>query len=136
MTARFGSGAWTALAVTLAIQALVSMAVLAVPAMAPAMADSLNVSPTLIGPYVAVLYVGAMLASLSAGPLVIRYGAIRVSQAGLVVCALGLALVAWAPSIPGTAAGALLIGAGYGPITPASSHLLAKTTPAHRMSLV
>jgi MFS family permease len=33
-------------------------------------------------------------------------------------------------------AGALLVGFGYGPITPASSHLLARTTPAHRMSLV
>jgi predicted MFS family arabinose efflux permease len=33
-------------------------------------------------------------------------------------------------------AGALLVGIGYGPITPASSHLLSRTTPAHRMSLV
>jgi sugar phosphate permease len=32
--------------------------------------------------------------------------------------------------------GALLIGIGYGPITPASSHLLARTTPKHQMSLV
>jgi MFS family permease len=32
--------------------------------------------------------------------------------------------------------GAVLVGLGYGPITPASSHLLARTTPAHRMSLV
>jgi predicted MFS family arabinose efflux permease len=34
------------------------------------------------------------------------------------------------------AIGAVLIGLGYGPITPASSHLLTRTTPAHRMSLV
>ena len=47
MTTRFASGAWTALAVTLAIQALVSMAALTVPAMAPAMAEWLKVSPTL-----------------------------------------------------------------------------------------
>jgi predicted MFS family arabinose efflux permease len=32
--------------------------------------------------------------------------------------------------------GALLIGLGYGPITPASSHLLARSTPPHQMSLV
>jgi MFS family permease len=32
--------------------------------------------------------------------------------------------------------GAVLIGLGYGPITPASSHLLARTTPKHQMSLV
>jgi MFS family permease len=136
MTTRFASGAWTTLAVTLAIQALVSMAALTVPAMAPAMAESLRVSPTLIGLYVAILYVGAIGASLLAGPLVIRFGAIRVSQIGLLVCALGLALLAWVAWLPATVVAALLIGAGYGPITPASSHLLARTTPAHRMSLV
>ena len=32
--------------------------------------------------------------------------------------------------------GAVLIGLGYGPITPASSHLLARTTPQSQMSLV
>jgi MFS family permease len=32
--------------------------------------------------------------------------------------------------------GAVLIGLGYGPITPASSHLLTRTTPKHQMSLV
>src|SRR5690606_11403067 len=34
------------------------------------------------------------------------------------------------------AIGAVMVGMGYGPITPASSHLLVKSTPAHRMSLV
>src|SRR6476620_4749658 len=130
------TGAWTTLATTLAIQALVAMAVLTVPAMAPAMAESLGVSPTLIGAYVAIVYIGAMLASLLAGPLVIRYGAIRVSQLGLLVCAAGLALLAKAPGLVSTAIGAFLVGVGYGPITPASTHLLARTTPPHRMALV
>lgn len=125
-----------ALAVTLAVQALVSMAVLTVPAMAPAMAQSLGVSPTLIGAYVAVVYIGAMLASLLGGPLVMRWGAIRVSQLGLVVCAAGLALLAAAPGLASALVGAWLIGLGYGPITPASSHLLAKSTPPDRRSLV
>ena len=130
------TGPGATLAITLAIQALVSMAVLAVPAMAPAAAVWLHTSPTLIGAYVALLYVGAIFSSLLAGPLVLRYGAIRVSQIGLLACALGLALMAVAPWLPATAVAALLIGIGYGPITPASSHLLAKTTPAHRVSLV
>jgi len=34
------------------------------------------------------------------------------------------------------ALGALFIGAGYGPITPASSHLLIKTTPPEKLSFV
>ncbi len=128
--------AWTTLAVTLAIQAMVSVAVLAVPAMAPALAAHLEVSPTLVGAYMAVAYMGAMLASLLAGPLVARYGAVRMSQAGLLACAAGLALLAFTPWLAAAALAAALIGIGYGPITPASSHLLAKTTPRHRMALV
>lgn len=128
-------GTWLPLVVTLTIQAMVSMALLVLPVMAPVVALALDVSTTYTGFYVAVVYAGAMVASLAAGTAVARYGAIRVSQAGLVLCAAGLALCA-VPSVPAVALGALLIGLGYGPITPASSHLLALTTPAHRMSLV
>jgi len=124
------------LAVTLAIQALVSMAVLAVPAMGPAVAEALGISATSVGIYVSLVYAGAIFASLASGPLVVRFGAIRVSQAGLLACAAGLALFAAFPSVPTGIASALLTGLGYGPITPASSHLLARSTPPHRASLV
>src|SRR5690606_30719569 len=69
------------------------------------------------------------------GAVVRRYGAIRASQAGLVLCAVGIALCA-IPLPAAIAPGAFLLGLGYGPITPASSHLLARTTPADRMSFV
>lgn len=128
-------GQWTALTVTLAIQAMVAMAVLTLPVMAPAVAQALGASAAYTGVYVAIVYAGAMAASLAGGTAVARWGAIRVSQAGLVLCAAGLALCA-VPSLAAMALGAFLIGLGYGPITPASSHLLARTTPAHRMSLV
>jgi len=98
-------------------------------------ARALAVPSTLVGAYVALCYFAAMLSSLVGGTLVRRLGAIRVSQLGLGLCAVGLALCAL-PWLPAVALGALCIGAGYGPITPASSHLLALTTPAHRMSLV
>lgn len=127
---------WAVLAITLAIQALVSMSVLAVPAMGPAVAQSLQVSATSVGVYVALVYFGAILASLASGPLVVRFGAIRVSQAGLMGCCGGLALFAAAPSVTTGALSALLTGLGYGPITPASSHLLARSTPPHRAALV
>ena len=126
---------WWSLAVTTAIQAMVSMALLTVPAMAPKVAQALGVPTTLVGVYVALCYFGAMVSSLIGGTLVRRLGAIRVSQGGLLLCAAGLALCA-VPVAAVMALGALLIGFGYGPITPASSHLLARTTPAHRMSLV
>ena len=126
---------WWTLAVTLSIQALVSMAVITVPVLAPALGDALAVSPTLVGIYIAIVYAAAMLASLSGGAVVARFGAIRVSQMCLVLCAAGLAIGAL-PSLLAVAVGAVLVGLGYGPVTPASSHLLARTTPAHRMSLV
>jgi MFS family permease len=119
------------LAVTTAIQVLVSAAVLALPVMASVVAQALGVSPTYIGAYIAIVYGGAIVSSLGAGTAVSRFGAIRMSQVGLLLCALSAL-----PSLAAVATGAFLIGLGYGPITPASSHLLARTTPAHRMSLV
>ena len=123
------------LSITLAIQAMIAMALLTIPAIAPRVAQAVDVSATYLGLYIALAYVGAMTASLASGAAVGRYGSIRVSQACLLLCAAGLALSA-VPGVLAIAAGALLLGLGYGPVTPASSHLLARTTPAHRMSLV
>ncbi len=135
MTTRTTPGFWLPLLLTLAIQAMVAMALLTLPVMAPQVARSFSVSPALVGTYVAITYLAAMVASLLGGLGVVRWGAIRVSQWGLLSCAAGLGMCAlgW---LPGIALGALLIGLGYGPITPASSHILARTTPADRMSLV
>ncbi len=126
---------WLTLVVTLFIQAMVAMALLTLPVMAPVVSKALQVSPALVGLYVSVTYIGAMFSSLISGTTVSRWGAIRVSQIGLLMCAAGLVLCA-IPWLPAVALGALLIGLGYGPITPASSHLLARTTPPHQMSLV
>jgi MFS family permease len=126
---------WWPLLLTLVIQALVAMALLSLPVVAPVVAQTLQVSPALVGLYVSVTYAGAMVATLMGGATVARMGAIRVSQWGLVLCALGLLLCA-VPWLPSMVLGAVLIGLGYGPITPASSHLLARTTPKHQMSLV
>jgi MFS family permease len=126
---------WWPLLLTLVIQAMVAMALLTLPVMAPVVAQALDVSPALVGLYVSVTYAGAMLATLMGGATVARMGAIRVSQWGLLLCALGLLLCA-VPWLPAMVLGAVFIGLGYGPITPASSHLLARTTPKHQMSLV
>ncbi|HLR77748.1 MAG TPA: MFS transporter [Burkholderiaceae bacterium] len=120
---------------TLTIQSLAAMALLTLPVVAPAVARSLQISAAYVGLYVALVYAGAMTASLMAGAVVRRFGAIWASQLALCLCAAGLFLSV-IPSVFSMAAGAVLIGLGYGPITPASSHLLARTTPAHRMSLV
>ncbi len=128
-------GSWGPLFITLLIQAMASMALLTLPVMAPVAAKDLAVSPALVGLYIAISYGGALMSTLLAGAVVGRLGAIRVSQISLLLCALGLLLCA-VPWLPAVFMGAVLIGWGYGPITPASSHLLARTTPPHQMSLV
>ncbi|MBL8442811.1 MAG: MFS transporter, partial [Zoogloeaceae bacterium] len=123
------------LATTLAVQALVSMAALTAPVLAPEAGAELGVAATLVGVFVALIYVGAMLSSLAAGDLVGRFGAIRVSQVCLLLCGAGLALATLGTPLVLVASG-LLIGIGYGPVTPASSHLLARTTPSHLMGFM
>lgn len=129
------NGVVVPLATTLAVQALVSMAALTAPVLAPAAASELGIPATLVGVFVALIYIGAMISSLASGNLVVRFGAIRVSQVCLVLCGAGLALgTVGSPAL--MAASGLLIGLGYGPVTPASSHILARTTPAHLMGFM
>ncbi|MCZ2104997.1 MAG: MFS transporter [Burkholderiales bacterium] len=129
------SGTWTVLAVTTAVQSMAAMALLTVPVMAPALAPALGLPTAWVGGFIALGYLAAMAASMVSGAVVPRHGAIRVSQVALLLCAAGLLLAAL-PAWPATALGGFLIGCGYGPITPASSHLLALSTPPERMSLV
>jgi MFS family permease len=123
------------LAATLAIQALVAMATITVPVLAPAASSELHVPAGLIGLFVSLVYLGSMISSAASADLIRRLGAIRFSQICLVLCATGLALLTLG-STPALIASALVLGIGYGPITPASSHILAKTTPPHMMSFV
>ena len=111
------------------------MALLTLPVVAPVVAKHLGIPTTYLGAYVALVYFAAMIASLLGGAGVKRWGAIRLSQAGLVCSGTGLLLCA-VPHPAVIALGALCIGAGYGPITPASSHLLIKSTPPSQLSLV
>lgn len=123
------------LATTLAVQVIVSMAVVTVPVFAPTVAAETGVSASYVGIFIAMVYAAGMAASLVSGPLVQRFGAIRVSQTCLAACAVGLACVAMGPPAL-FVVGAIFLGAGYGPITPASSHILARSTPPERLSLV
>lgn len=129
--------ATVALAATLAIQVFTSMAGTAAAVLAPSIAADFRVEPTWIGLFIGLVYAGAMAASLASGGFIERYGAIRTSQACVMICAGGVALIAVAPpAMPLLlAVAALVIGVGYGPITPASSQLLARTTPRERMAV-
>jgi predicted MFS family arabinose efflux permease len=123
-----------ALVATTAIQIAAAMAALTLSAVAPAVAHDLGVPASMVGTYLSLLYIGSSTAALASGGLVLRAGAIRLSQVALMLCAIGLLLAA-VPWLTVVALSAVVIGLGYGPITPASSHVLARTAPAHRRAL-
>ena len=104
------------------------------PVMAPAAAPLLGVTPAAVGYFVTVAYLGSMIGTVTAGGWVARFGPIRVSQAGMLLCSCGLAIAATG-TLPGVLAGALLIGLGYGPATPASSVILARAAPSSMLAL-
>ena len=80
----------------LAIQAMVSLCVLALGVMMPAVANDLAIDPKLVGIFTAIIYaVAAVLALFAAGPIV-RLGAVRVCQFALLMAAIGLAFNALA----------------------------------------
>lgn len=109
---------------------MVALAVYCAPVMAPVAGPrDLGVPASWIGYYIALVYLGSMFGSVTAGGLVTRYGPLRVSQMGLFSCLVGLALAASTPSLCVVALGAFFVGLGYGPTTPSSSQILVRATP-------
>ena len=117
------------LVVTMAIQALVSLVVYTPPVLAPVAQAEIGVPASAVGIVTALIYFAATLTAFSAGNLINRFGAMRASQLALAFCAAGMALTtsanAWLVAL-----GALIIGTGYGVVTPSSSAILAERTPA------
>ncbi|MEO8506350.1 MAG: MFS transporter [Betaproteobacteria bacterium] len=137
MTVPTRQTALVALVATLAIQVYTAVVASAPAVLAPVLAPDLGITPVWIGVFVGIMYTGAMLGSLGCGEFIARYGAIRVSQACVLICAVGMALMAL---VPGSAEPLLVVtafamGFGYGPITAASSEVLVRTTPPSRMAL-
>lgn len=127
--------AWVALGATLALQLYTALASTAAAVLAPAIAADFGVEARWIGVFIGLVYAGAMTASLASGSFIERYGSIRVSQACVLICGVGVALMALTASPVMLVLAALVIGVGYGPITPASSQLLARTTHPDRMAM-
>jgi len=129
------SGVILPVVLTLLVQALVSMSVVAIPVFMPVAAGELNVPSSYVGIFMSLIYLGATVVAPVSGYFINRFGAIGVSQICLVLCALGLGAIS-IPAVPMMIIGALIMGIGYGPVTPASSHLLVRTTPVSMMSVV
>lgn len=120
------------LACTLAIQVVATASTLAFAVLAPVMP---NVAPSSVGIFLAVVYFGAMVGSVFGGAVVSGLGPIRASQCALLLQTAALLLLTTASPLLRIVA-ALLCGIGYGPITPASSQILARTTPPQRLGVV
>ena len=119
----------------LAIQIVVSICVLSLGVMMPALAADLGIDPKLVGVFTALTYVvAALTALLAAGPIV-RLGAVRICQAALLVGAVGLALNSLA-TVAATVVAVLLIGATQGPANPAAAHILAQRVPRQWFGIV
>jgi MFS family permease len=122
------------LAETTAVQAVGTMAVLAIPAVAPKVAQALEVPASLVGYQVSVLYLAAMLSSLVAGTFVVRWGPCRTSQASMLLMSAGCTL-AGSAHVATVLLGSVMIGLAYGTINPASSDLLMRYAPAAQRNL-
>jgi len=126
---------WPVLAATLTTQSLTTLCALALSAVAPKAAADLGIGPALIGVQVSIVYGGAVLSSLAGGGFMHRLGATRTSQIALWLAAAGC-LLSSVGTLPALAAGAFVIGLGYGGTNPAASHLLARTDSGRHMNLI
>lgn len=126
---------WEALAAMTAVQAVASMIVIAVPVFAVSAAPDIGVDVRVVGFYTALIYGLSMLAAPIGGYFTDRIGPARMSQICvlLVMTGIGLVATAWLPLV---ALGAMLIGAGNGPATPASTYILSRRTPPSLLALV
>jgi MFS family permease len=112
-----------------------TVATATLPAIAPHVAQAIGVSSHLVG-YQISLIAAAMLVSLAfGGNLGRRFGACRVTQVALGFAA-GGALLCASGELVLIGIGSVLMGLGYGTMTPAASHLLMRFTPVSRRNLV
>jgi MFS family permease len=122
-------------ATMLAVQAMVSVSVLSLSVMMPAVARDLAIDPKLVGIFTALIYAVAAATALFAARPIVQLGAVRVCQAALLMAAIGLAFNAL-PFVLATVVGVLFIGLAQGPINPASAHILAQRVPREWFGLV
>lgn len=124
-----------AVVLTLLIQASVSAAVFTPPVLAPVATPELGIGAASVGIATALIYLTATLSALASGGFIARLGPLRTSQGCLLLVGTGIALMA-AGFVFTAALGALLIGLGYGAITPSSSAILNERTPSRMRALI
>lgn len=124
-----------ALPVALTAQTFTAAAMFAPSVLAPVASADIGVPASAVGVMTSIIYLSAAVAAPNIGARVAQLGALRVSQIGLVVAALGLALATIAHPLMALVA-AVVIGLGYGPSTPSGSALLVERTPPRVFNFV
>ncbi|HSR56341.1 MAG TPA: MFS transporter, partial [Alphaproteobacteria bacterium] len=117
------------------VQIIVCMAGFSVPVYAVPMAQDLGISAGTVGFYMSAVFSTAMIGAIVCGQAVKRFGAIRMAQIALIIAAVAQGIFSVAV-LPLAVMAALIMGLAYGPPTPSSSHILARTTPPRLMPLV
>lgn len=124
-----------ALPVALTAQTFTAAAMFAPSVLAPVASADIGVPASAVGVMTSIIYLSAAIAAPQAGARVAQVGALRVSQIGLLMVALGLSLATLAhPALALIAA--VVIGLGYGPSTPSGSALLVERTPPRVFNFV
>lgn len=121
--------------VTIGTQVVHSMIILAVPVMLPVAAADLGVESRFAGTFTAIAYTACMVVAIAIASSVARVGALTVCILSTLVAALGIALFAGG-SLAWTMLAAVVLGLGYGPITPATAAVLAGRVPPRWFGLV
>ncbi|NQW09988.1 MAG: MFS transporter [Alphaproteobacteria bacterium] len=120
--------------ITIAMQIAVALTIASIQISAPAISDHEGLDVRLIGPFVAGCYAVAMILSLRAGGIVLRWGAVRSGQICLIAAAGAAALFAsgWPPAMLLSAVG---YGVALGLAVPASSQMIARHTGGRELPL-
>lgn len=128
-------GPWVVVAVATFAQMVVAMSNILLPTIAPKLAESLGVSPILIGYQVSLTFGAATLATMFGGNAVLRFGAARSTQLSILCCGAGLLMFAL-PYVTAIALGSVFIGMGMGMINSAAAHMLVTYTPPQRRNIM
>ena len=114
---------------------MASMALMILPAVAPAVARDYGVDASLIGYQISVVGAGLLTALLLVGNLSRKLGGCRTNQLGHGMVALGM-LFMQLPSMAILVPGSLAMGFGFGLLGPSHSSLMMRFAPAARRNLV
>lgn len=125
----------SALSATLLVQVVSSFAGAAIPLLGPLLTLRWGLAPESIGYVSAVVSAGICWFLACGNPMLDHHGPVRALQIGLAFVAVGLLLMSQPFGTIGLA-GALLVGLGLAPNTPAGSQILMRTAPAGHRTLV